>query len=82
MVGKRPDKYPPAIAKEGGANANVRLIDAVGNQAAMVSIGRQFNAPVRQPDGTHSAKDVCFCGESRELHLLSPFAPWLRISSQ
>ncbi len=51
VAGKQPDEYPPAIAKEGGTGADVRLIDATDNQAAGASMGRQLNAPVRQPDG-------------------------------
>ena len=47
---KQLDEYPPAIAKEGGANASVRLITgAADNGAAGASMGNQLRP---YPDGT------------------------------
>jgi hypothetical protein len=49
VAGQQPDEYPPAIAREGGAGADVRNIPSGDNQGAGASVGNQLRG---QADGT------------------------------
>lgn len=49
VAGQQPDEYPPAIAREGGAGADVRNIPSGDNQGAGTSMGNQLRG---QPDGS------------------------------
>lgn len=49
VAGQQPDEYPPAIAREGGAGADVRNIPSGDNQGAGASMGNQLRG---QPDGS------------------------------
>lgn len=49
VAGQQPDEYPPALAKEGGVNADVRNIPSGDNQGAGASMGNQLRG---QPDGS------------------------------
>lgn len=49
VAGQQPDEYPPAIAREGGAGADVRNIPSGDNQGAGTALGNQLRG---QPDGS------------------------------
>ena len=49
VAGQQPDEYPPALAREGGVNADVRNIPSGDNQGAGASMGNQLRG---QPDGS------------------------------